>query len=126
MTQTVRSKTTTESSKVKICSKCKLPKSQETDFHKDARHKDGLYAKCKACHNAVVRRYSKTEKGRASMRASVKRYSQTEKGKACRSKWLRSEKGLAAHARHRATEGYKMVSRIYKLGIQTQRRVDKA
>ena len=37
----------------KECSRCHLVKPLE-EFYKDPRKADGLYAKCKVCHNAVT------------------------------------------------------------------------
>lgn len=41
----------------KICSKCRLPKSRLTDFHKKSREKDGLYSQCKVCVSEYTRSY---------------------------------------------------------------------
>jgi hypothetical protein len=41
-------------SPVKICARCTLPKSRETDFHKSRKSKDGLQSYCKPCASAAT------------------------------------------------------------------------
>ncbi len=66
---------------MKTCSKCKeeLPLS---DFYKMSLSKDGFQSRCKACSQAHVREYRKSEAGKAAYNAAQRRYRQTEKGKA--------------------------------------------
>ena len=63
----------------KQCKKCGTTKSI-SEFYKNRSSKDGLSAWCKICHNADVKRYEKTERGKA----VKKRYVQSKKGKAIR------------------------------------------
>lgn len=41
---------------MKICSKCQKPKTLDS-FYKDERGKDGLFARCKLCHNKVCKKW---------------------------------------------------------------------
>lgn len=49
----------------KICSRCGTAKPRE-EYYRDARRPDGLYAKCKPCHNAVTIASEKKRKARQS------------------------------------------------------------
>ena len=46
---------------MKVCTECKASKPLDA-FYKDTRGADGLYARCKSCHNDLVKRnYERTE-----------------------------------------------------------------
>ena len=80
----------------KTCSKCIVEKDL-SEFYKDRSRKDGLYSRCKKCHNEAVKRYSQTDKGKESNRKGHCKYRQTEVGKETERKssqaYSRTEKG---------------------------------
>lgn len=63
--------------------------------------------RCRVCKNAAVRRYARTEKGRAALRAASSRYTVSDKGRARSATYRSGPKGRAtardAQSRFRGT-----------------------
>jgi len=69
---------------IKRCSKCKITKSI-SEFHKDAKSKDGYHGYCKKCMSKHNAKYKQTEQGKV----ANKHYDQSKKGKIAHLKALR-------------------------------------
>src|SRR5215831_2694978 len=84
---------------MKRCSTCKdfFPL---TMFGPDKRKRDGLQPQCRTCRRRSALKYTKTEKGKATVRKAKKRYRQTPKGK-------------ETERAYKQTEGYKEYARGY-------------
>lgn len=120
----------------KSCSKCEKVKPL-SEFHKDKRAKDGLYAHCKECHYEMTHAYEQSEKGKEVIRKSLEKrkdqvreyhrqYSAQESSRQQRANYAKSEAGKAAQkrkdAKRKARYGYKLdaktaVSNAVKSGI---------
>ncbi len=100
----------------KVCTKCKENKPLE-EYYKDSRAKDGRRPECKGCHNAMKKKYNKSDKGKttkAEYRESDKgklvyakanaEYRKSDKGKAVQAEYNKSDKGKATHAKHMKTD----------------------
>ena len=75
---------------MKICSKCKVEKSDE-EFYKNKKSKDGLRSVCVECKEE----YRLSEKGKEVHRRACSKYQKTEKGKkATRRKQLKRKYGI--------------------------------
>jgi len=85
-----------ETIQTKRCSKCKQIK-PVSEFNKNRSGKDGLHNQCKVCLLENIKKYQKTEKGKATQQAAIKRYKQSKKGKARDKRYNQSEKGKAMH-----------------------------
>ena len=55
---------------MRICARCNQSKPL-SEFHKNPRTKDGLYSYCKDCTKEIAAKYSKTEKGKQSLRRAI-------------------------------------------------------
>jgi hypothetical protein len=65
-------RTSTSAMEYKICSKCNESKSLD-EFHKDARLKSGVSARCKECIFEYKRIYYASDKGQATVNAYIER-----------------------------------------------------
>jgi 5-methylcytosine-specific restriction endonuclease McrA len=109
---------------LKTCCTCKVPK-PASEFYADKRTPDGLYCRCKICHNAATSRYAKAnkektaanarkwraenpEKAKAvSLKSSLKRYAKDPEPQKARTKaWYAKNKARASeyHRQRRAIE----------------------
>ena len=77
---------------MKTCSKCKVEK-DEAEFSKQARHKDGLDYRCRAC---------------------VSEYRQTDAYKASQEAYQRSDAYKASQEAYRQTDAYKASEKVRK------------
>jgi hypothetical protein len=73
-----------------------------TQFYKDKRTKDGLYAHCKKCHAIFTHSWSKSDNGKTSLPIRYEKWLKSPKGKITRSKvdkkWRESPHGRAKRA----------------------------
>ena len=104
--------------KTKTCTKCGETK-PVSEFYKHKRAKDGLASHCKVCHNASVKAYRQTDKGKSVRTKAQAKYIKTEKGKANTKRWSakyhQTKKGKAACARAKEKYQTKIPSSVYKI-----------
>lgn len=108
----------------KTCRVCKETKAL-SEFYEDVTYKDGHKSKCKMCYLQQLKRYSRTNRGKA----TIKCYAQSSEGKAAHRKasarYDKSEKGKAIHRkakkRYRQTEKGKATEKRYQ---QTEEYID--
>ncbi len=65
---------------IKRCADCELDK-PITEFYRDRQKADGLMARCKACANAAVQRFRRTDSGVKSRRATEAKYRAIPEGR---------------------------------------------
>lgn len=89
---------------MKRCSTCRqlFPHSL---FGPDKRKRDGLQPQCRTCRRISALKYTKTAKGRATVRKAKKRYHQTVKGQ-------------ETVKRYKSTERYREAARVYAKGYR--------
>lgn len=85
----------------KRCQTCKTDKEVTTDnYGRLASSPDGHQPRCKACTKAANKKWSKTDKGKATGKRAMTTYRVTDKSKAAQKKYNESEKGKTFRAAH--------------------------
>jgi len=79
----------------KICTKCEevLPATTEY-FSPNKRLRSGLNSWCRACRNAKIKEYHKTEAGKKQVLENNRKYQKTEKFKVARKRYEEKQKML--------------------------------
>lgn len=98
---------------IKICSKCKIPKSLTEDFYRRRRSQDGRQSECKDCRNAAVATWkaANPERVKATEQARVRDYSANiAKIKIYRT----TDAGKAAMRRHRLKADHDITPEEYE------------
>lgn len=98
----------------KRCSKCGEVKPL-TEYHKDARNKDGFYGHCKACHYKMTHAYEQTERGKAVVSKSRREWYEERGGREITRARSARPSAIQQRALYRQTEA----------GKEAQKRKDK-
>lgn len=88
----------------KTCTKCEKSKDLQEGFYNNSRAKDGKTSRCKSCTTEDIRAYISTPAGRARFYESMRKYQKTEKGRAATARYeatpaRKEKKRKAARAR---------------------------
>ena len=102
---------------MKTCSKCKKEK-DETEFSKQARHKDGLDYRCKSC----VREYRQTDAYKASQEA----YRQSDTYKVSQKAYRQTDVRKEYLKAYQQTDAYREKNREYQKAYYLRKKAEAA